>query len=82
MITAQPDGYLAVPPAGSGPGVLVQLVLVEVNDLDARLDDLEGERIARLDRFVEIDRAFVMAAVQLSPADEWIETRRIDSIGT
>src|SRR5438105_2443965 len=58
----------------------MQVVLVDINDLDLGLPDVVREGIARLQRLGEEHRALVVTVVQLSPADERIEPRRIDPI--
>src|SRR5262249_49166668 len=45
----------------------VEVVLVDVDDLDARLDDLERERVVGLERLGVVDCRLVMAVVQPSP---------------
>src|SRR5690349_21449794 len=56
------------------------MVLVDVDDLDLGLADVVREWIARLERLGEEHRAFVVAVVQLRPADNRKEPRRIDPI--
>src|SRR5262249_34922388 len=48
----------------------VEVVLVDVDDLDARLDDLVGAWVVGLDGFGVIDGTLVMAMVRPSPTDQ------------
>src|SRR5438477_1082771 len=60
--------------------VLVQVVLVDVNDLDAMALDLDRHRLARLVGLGVVDGALPVAVVQLSRAYQREEARRIDLI--
>src|SRR5262245_8000886 len=62
-------------------GAQVQEILVDVHDLRAAALRLHRERVADLDRFGEVDRAFPVTMMQLSRSDQRKETRRIDFIG-
>ena len=60
--------------------VQVEVVFVDVDDLDLGLADVSRERVARLDRLVEVDAALPMAVVQLGHADEREEAWRVDLV--
>src|SRR6266540_6656114 len=58
------------------------MILVEIHDL--RAPPLRFQQIGMmscLERLHEIDRALPVAVIELSRADQWIQTRRIEAIG-
>src|SRR5262249_54435755 len=63
-----------------GSCVQMQVILVDINHLDAWPFALDGERVTRLDGLSVINRAFPVAMMQLSRTDQWIEPRRINGI--
>ena len=57
-----------------------QVIVVDVDDFLSLVDVCERDRPARADLLVEVHRALVVAVVQASRSDVWVELALVDAV--